>query len=80
MSDEARRSGAGNDNGDGAGLDQELRDRVSESVGRLIGSLDAAAGDPTADNLDRLREDADRAMRAIGRVILETERVVKERG
>jgi len=37
-------------------------------------AFDAATADPRADNLDRLRDAADRLMRAAGRVIIETQR------
>lgn len=37
-------------------------------------AFDAVAADPRPENLDRLRDAADRLMRAAGRVIIETHR------
>jgi hypothetical protein len=62
-------------NGSGPrGIDTTVRDRVMEQVPVVTDALDAAIANPTADNLDDLREATDKLMRALGRVLLEVER------
>jgi hypothetical protein len=60
------------------GFNSTLRDRVANSVDRLLEAIDATQDNLTPGNLDQLREDADYAMRAIGRVLLEVERLANE--
>lgn len=55
-------------------LDDLLCDRVNRAMADLKHSLDAAVAQPTAENLDELREATDRLMRAGARVLIEIER------
>jgi hypothetical protein len=62
------------DNGDPRGVDPALRDRVIEQIPIVTDALEAAVADPTDDNLDGLREAADKLMRALSRVLIVIER------
>jgi hypothetical protein len=59
-----------------AGVDKNLRDRVAEEIERFTQSLSAAEKDQTPQNLEALADAADRLMRAIGRVLIETKRAL----
>jgi hypothetical protein len=61
------------------GLDQMLRNRVANTVDQLLRTFDATLLKCTSENLEELRADADRAMRAIARVRLEAERLASLR-
>jgi hypothetical protein len=56
------------------GIDPDLRDRVRDEIPTLEDALEAAVADPTDENLDQLREAADKLMRALGRVLIEIAR------
>ena len=60
------------------GPNPTLRDRVANSVELMLASFDSAQERPTPGNLDQLRADADHAMRAISRVLLEVERLANK--
>jgi hypothetical protein len=64
------------DNTDGAptGVDQALRDRVTEQIAIVQDALDAAVANPTDSALNELSEATDKLMRALARVLLEVER------
>ncbi|HEY0524353.1 MAG TPA: hypothetical protein VGD08_13255 [Stellaceae bacterium] len=72
-----RETGAGGNRGK---FDWALREHVTESVSEFLKKLDTALTDPAPENIDALRNDSDRAMRAIARVRLELERLADERG
>jgi hypothetical protein len=55
-------------------IDKNLRDRVAEEIERFTQALSAAEKDETPQNLEALAEAADRLMRAVGRVLIETKR------
>jgi len=59
---------------DRRGIDPSLRERVIEEIGTVTDALDAATANPTDEALDELHEAADKLMRALGRVLIETER------
>lgn len=52
-------------------IDPALRDRVVANMKPLIDALDEALQNPTPEALDRVREAADRLMRATARVLIE---------
>ncbi len=52
-------------------LEDALVDRIDRAIAELKGAFGAAAGQPTAQNLDQLREATDRLMRASARVLIE---------
>jgi hypothetical protein len=54
-----------------ANLDPALRDRVVREVETLTDAFDGALANPTPEAIDRVREAADRLMRATARVLLE---------
>ena len=55
----------------GAGLDPAVRVRAIAEIEGFQEALDEAGSDPSADTRDRLREAADRLMRAVAAVMLE---------
>ena len=55
----------------GAGLDPAVRVRAIAEIEGFQEALDEAGSDPSADTRDRLREAADRLMRAVAGVMLE---------
>lgn len=55
-------------------FDDSLRDRVDRAIANFKHSLDAVIAQPTARNLDQLREATDRLLRASARVLIELER------
>jgi hypothetical protein len=63
-----------NTNGARTGVDQALRDRVTEQIAIVQDALDAAVANPTDSALDELSEATDKLMRALARVLLEVER------
>lgn len=56
------------------GIDPSIRDRIVEQIAILVGALDAAVANPTAENLQRLRDETDKLMRALGRVLIDLRR------
>ncbi len=52
-------------------LEEALLDRINRATAELKRALDAAVGQPTAQNLDQLREATDRLMRASARVLIQ---------
>ena len=56
---------------DGAGIDPTVKERVVAQIEAFEEALDHAASDPSADARDRLREAADKLMRAVAAVLLE---------
>ncbi len=52
-------------------LDPTLRNRVVEQIPIMVDALEAAIANPTSDNLQRLRDETDKLMRALGRVLIE---------
>jgi len=72
-----RDTGTGGDRGK---FDWALRELVTESFSDFLKTLDTALADSAPENIDALRNDSDRAMRAIARVRLELERLADERG
>lgn len=59
---------------DRRGIDPSLRERVIKEMSTAADALDAATANPTDEALDELYEAADKLMRALGRVLIETER------
>jgi len=57
-----------------AAVDPALRDRIMKQIPIVTDALDAAIANPTDDKLERLREETDKLMRALGRVLIEIER------
>jgi len=55
-------------------IDPSLHERVIEQIGAVTDALDAATADPTDETLDELHDAADKLMRALGRVLIETAR------
>ena len=55
----------------GAGLDPAVRERALAEIEAFQEALDEAGSSPSADARDRLREAADRLMRAVAAVMLE---------
>jgi hypothetical protein len=55
-------------------VDPALRERIMEQIPRVTDALDAAVAKPTDDALEKLREETDKLMRALGRVLIEVER------
>jgi hypothetical protein len=66
------------DDGEG-GFDRALRERVAESFGEFLQTLDAALAAPTSEALDEVRRHSDRVLRAVARVRLEAERIAAQR-
>jgi hypothetical protein len=65
-----------NNDGDGpGGIPPTLRERVIEQIGITTDALEAASANPSEETLDQLHKAADNLMRALGRVILEIERL-----
>ena len=56
------------------GVDPTVRDRVMEQIPIMVDALDAAVANPTSENLQRLRDETDRLMRTLGRVLIELKR------
>ncbi len=52
-------------------LEDALLDRINRAIAEIKSALDAAVGQPTARNLDQLREATDRLMRASARVLID---------
>lgn len=63
-------------NDDASGLDQGLRERVKQQIEAFEKALDAAMATPSAEALDALSEAGDQLMRATGRVLIETARLL----
>jgi hypothetical protein len=61
--------------GKSPGVDPSVRDRVVEQIPIMVDALDAAVANPTSENLQRLRDETDKLMRALGRVLIELRRV-----
>ncbi len=59
---------------DRRGIDPNLRERVIEQIGIVTDALDAVKANPTDEALEQLRDAADKLMRALGRVLIETTR------
>ena len=59
---------------DRGGFDPSIRERVIEQIGIVTEALDAAMANPTDEVLDELHDAADKLMRALGRVLIETAR------
>jgi hypothetical protein len=57
------------------GIDPTIRDRIVAQISILVDALDAAVANPTAENVQRLRDETDKLMRALGRVLIELRRV-----
>lgn len=57
------------------GVDPTVRNRVVEQIPIMVEALDAAVANPTSENLQRLRDETDKLMRALGRVLIELRRV-----
>jgi hypothetical protein len=55
----------------GAGLDPAVRERAIAGIEAFQEVLDDVGSDPSADDRDKLREAADRLMRAVAGVMLE---------
>ena len=55
--------------GHSSGIDPTLRHRVVELIPILVDALEAAAANPSSANLQRLREETDKLMRAVARVL-----------
>jgi hypothetical protein len=62
-------------NSDPLGGDPTLRRRVTEQMPIVTDALDAAIASPTDHNLEKLHEETDKLMRALGRVLIEIERL-----
>lgn len=56
-------------------VDPALRERIVEQIPIVTDALDAAIAKPTDEALERLREETDKLMRALGRVLIEVERL-----
>jgi hypothetical protein len=56
------------------GVDPTLRDRVVEQIPIMADALESAVANPTSDNLQSLREETDKLMRFLARVLLEVKR------
>lgn len=55
-----------------AGMNDSLRSRVAEAIERFNEALSEAEKDETLYNLEKLAGAADRLMRAVGRILIET--------
>lgn len=55
-----------------AGMNDSLRSRVAEAIERFNEALSEAEKDETLYNLEQLAGAADRLMRAVGRILIET--------
>jgi hypothetical protein len=55
--------------------DPALRKRVTEQMPIMTDALDAAIASPTDHNLEKLHEETDKLMRALGRVLIEIGRL-----
>jgi hypothetical protein len=53
-----------------SGIDPTLRHRVVELIPTLVVALEAAVANPSSENLEQLRDETDKLMRAVGRVII----------
>jgi hypothetical protein len=62
-------------NGNSPGVDPTVRDQVVRQIPIMVDALEAAVANPTAENLQRLRDETDKLMRALGRVLIELRRV-----
>lgn len=58
------------------GISPGVHDRVVEEMETFTEALEAAAANPTPEALDKLRQAADRLMRATGRVLIDVERLL----
>jgi len=56
------------------GIDPGLRDQVVAQVSIMVDALEAAVANPTSENLQRLRDETDKLMRVLGRVLIELRR------
>jgi hypothetical protein len=56
------------------GVDPSVRDRVVDQIPIMVDALEAAVANPTSGNLQRLRDEIDKLMRALGRVLIELRR------
>ncbi len=57
-----------------AALDPAVRERITGDIAAFLYALDAIVRAPGPENMDQLREAADRLMRAAARVRIELER------
>jgi hypothetical protein len=60
--------------GNPPGIDPALRYRVVEQIPIIVDALEAAVANPSSVNLQRLRDETDKLMRAVGRVLIELRR------
>ena len=65
---------AGSGSNGGGALDPDLRERMDAAIAEFQKCYDAAAAQPTAGNLEALREATDRLVRAGSRVLIELNR------
>jgi hypothetical protein len=56
------------------GVDPTVGDRLVQQIPAMLDALDAAVANPSPDNLQRLRDETDKLMRALGRVLTELKR------
>ena len=59
---------------DRRGINPSLRERIIEQIAIVTDALDAVKTNPTDEALEQLRDAADKLMRALGRVLIETTR------
>ncbi len=55
------------------GLDPQLHDRLLNRMAAFGDALDIAAANTTADSVENLRQAADQLMRAVARLLIETD-------
>ena len=58
-------------------ISEDLRDRIDEELKHFNEAFAAAQQDETPQNLENLADAADRLMRAVGRVLIESKRALE---